>query len=54
MRLSTISKVSDRAAFLVGLERQGKLSAAVKKYLNDNRRQGERTVDEYLRVGRGL
>lgn len=54
MRLATISKVSDRAAFLVGLDRQGKLTPAVRRYLNDNRRSGERTVEEYLRAGRGL
>src|SRR3989442_242814 len=59
MRLSTISKVSERAAFLVGLERQGKLTEAVKKYLNEHRRglgtpSVERTIEQYLRMGRGL
>ena len=50
MRLSTISKVSDRAEFLSGLQTQHKLTPAVRDYLNRTRGKGERTVDEYLRL----
>lgn len=52
MRLSTISKVSDRADFLSGLQARGKLSDTLRAYLDVHRNQGERTVAQYLRIGR--
>jgi hypothetical protein len=50
MRLSTLTKNRDRAAYLEGLQAQGKLSAAVRSYVDAHKAKDEPTVSEYLRA----
>jgi hypothetical protein len=50
MRLSTLTKNRDRAAYLEGLQAQGKLAPYVRAFIDGHKAKDEPTVSEYLRA----
>lgn len=50
MRISTIGKMRDRARYLEGLQRQGRLSAEVRRGIDERRGKGDPTVSEYVQA----
>lgn len=50
MRLSTIPRLRDQATYIEGLQRQGKLTLAVRQYLDTHKGVTDPTVNDYLKV----